>query len=89
MIILLICILLTIWGCGTLLYPERRGQSKGRIDPAVAVLDGLGCILFLLPGIIAFAVDFSTGAIYLPRGKAELQSDKTEQPSWSVLILHR
>ena len=85
MIILLVCVLLTIWGCGTLLYPERRGQSKGRIDPAVAVLDGVGCLLFLIPGLVAFIVDFSTGAIYLPHGKAELESDKPDQPSLRVV----
>lgn len=53
-------------GCGTLLYPERRGQKAGSIDVGVALLDGLGLLFFLVPGIIAFAVDFSTGAIYLP-----------------------
>jgi hypothetical protein len=53
-------------GCGTLLYPERRGQPKGRLDWGVVGLDGLGLLLFLVPGIIAFAVDFYTGAIYLP-----------------------
>jgi hypothetical protein len=52
--------------CGTLLYPERRGQTSGRIDPGVAVLDGIGLVLFIIPGLIAFAVDFTTGAIYLP-----------------------
>jgi hypothetical protein len=53
--------------CGSLLYPERVGQSRrGPIDPGVAILDGLGLLLFLVPGIIAFAVDFSTGALFLP-----------------------
>jgi hypothetical protein len=53
--------------CGTLIHPERVGQPRmGRIDPAVAILDGLGLLLFLIPGIIAFVVDFSTGAIFLP-----------------------
>jgi len=55
-------------GCGTLMYPERRGQKAGRIDVGVAVLDGLGLLLFLIPGVIAFAVDFSNGTIYLPGG---------------------
>jgi len=54
--------------CGTLLYPERRGQRSGRIDVGVAVLDGIGLLFFIIPGVIAFAVDFSTGAIYLPGG---------------------
>ena len=57
-------------GCGTLLYPERRGQRGGRIDPAVAILDGVGCLLFLIPGLIAFAVDFHQGTIYLPGTQA-------------------
>jgi hypothetical protein len=52
--------------CGTLLYPERRGQPAGRLDVGVVLLDGIGLLVFLVPGIIAFAVDFSTGAIYLP-----------------------
>lgn len=53
-------------GCGTLMYPNRRGQREGRIDPGVAVLDGVGLLLFILPGVIAFAIDFGSGAIYLP-----------------------
>jgi hypothetical protein len=52
--------------CGTILYPERRGQSAGRLDIGVVALDGIGLLLFLVPGVIAFAVDFATGAIYLP-----------------------
>lgn len=52
--------------CGTLLYPERRGQSAGRLDVGVVILDTIGLFFFLIPGIIAFTVDFSTGAIYLP-----------------------
>ncbi len=55
--------------CGTLLYPERRGQTGGKIDPGVAILDGVGLVLFIIPGLIAFAIDFSTGAIYLPPEK--------------------
>jgi len=53
-------------GCGAIFYPERRGQRSGRIDAGVAVLDGVGLLLFIIPGVIAFAVDFGTGAIYLP-----------------------
>jgi hypothetical protein len=53
-------------GCGTILHPERRGQPSGRLDWGVVLLDGLGLLLFFIPGVIAFAVDFATGAIYLP-----------------------
>lgn len=56
-------------GCGTILYPERRGQPAGRIDWGVVALDAVGLLFFFVPGVIAFAVDFSTGAIYLPPGR--------------------
>ena len=52
--------------CGTLFYPDRRGQIEGKIDPAVAALDAIGILFYVIPGLIAFAVDFATGAIYLP-----------------------
>jgi hypothetical protein len=55
-----------LMGCGTIMYPERKGQSEGRIDAGVAILDGLGLLFFIIPGVIAFAVDFSNGTIYLP-----------------------
>lgn len=53
-------------GCGTIFYPERRGQPAGDLDWKIVALDALGLLFFFIPGIIAFAVDFSTGAIYLP-----------------------
>ena len=53
-------------GCGTLMYPERKGQKDGRIDAGVAILDGIGLLFFIIPGVIAYAVDFSNGTIYLP-----------------------
>ena len=59
-------ILTQLAACGTVLHPERRGQPAGRLDPAIVALDALGLILFFVPGAIAFAVDFTTGAIYLP-----------------------
>lgn len=57
------------FGCGTIMHPERKGQVSGRIDPGIAVLDGIGLLFFILPGVIAFAVDFTNGTIYLPGGK--------------------
>jgi len=63
-------------GCGTLLYPERQGQSPGRIDTSVLILDGIGLLFFVVPGLIAFAVDFSNGTIYLPEGSNFAKSDQ-------------
>ena len=45
-----------------------------RIDPTVAILDGIGLLLFIIPGLVAFAVDFHTGAIYLPETSANAGS---------------
>lgn len=50
-------------GCGTI-FTNHRGQPGGKISPGIAILDGLLLLLFIIPGVIAFAVDFSTGAIY-------------------------
>lgn len=65
-------------GCGTVFYPERKGQQGGSIDPVVAIANGVGLLFFIIPGVIAFAIDFSNGAIYLPGGKrAELTPELT------------
>ncbi|MEO1964175.1 hypothetical protein [Hyphomonas sp.] len=61
----------SLTGCGTLLYPERKGQGSGRLDPSIVMLDGIGLLLFLVPGIIAFAVDFGNDTIYLPGSRAD------------------
>src|ERR1700679_3913324 len=65
---ILVCAAFTmqLMGCGTLMYPERRGQRGGSLDAGVAILDGIGLLFGIIPGVIAFAVDFSNGTIYLP-----------------------
>ena len=68
----------SLTGCGTLLYPERKGQGRGRLDPSIVMLDGIGLLLFLIPGIIAFAVDFGNDTIYLPGRRADA-SDLIEE----------
>ncbi len=75
---LLATTLLTQAGCGTLIYPERRGQTSGRIDPAIAILNGVGLLLYVVPGLVAFAIDFATGAIYLPGGRRAQLTDSPQ-----------
>ena len=54
-------------GCGTLMFKERQhAENSGRIDPNVAILDGIGLLFWIVPGLVAYAVDFYTEAIYLP-----------------------
>jgi hypothetical protein len=77
---LIICLtsslLAQLTACGTILHPERKGQKDGQIDPAIAVFDAIGLLFFLIPGVIAFAVDFSNGTIYLPGGRHSSLSDE-------------
>jgi len=65
--------------CGTLFYPDRRGQIDGRIDPAVAALNAVGLLFYLIPGLIAFGIDFATGAIYLPDNSYSMAPEKLQQ----------
>lgn len=62
--------------CGTLFYPERRGQISGQIDSGVAILNAIGLLFYFVPGAIAFAVDFATGAIYLPDANYTLAPER-------------
>ena len=48
-----VTLILHLTACGTLLYPERKGQTGGRIDAGVAALNGVGLLLFVIPGLIA------------------------------------
>lgn len=66
-------------GCGTIFYRERIDQPRSRdIDWEVAALDGLGLVFFFVPGVIAFIVDFYTGAIYLPPKRTASHSTAVE-----------
>ncbi|NQD94185.1 polyribonucleotide nucleotidyltransferase [Pseudomonas sp. CrR25] len=66
--VLAVALFTQLSACGTLFFPDRRGQIEGRIDPVVAALDAIGILFFVIPGLIAFGIDFATGAIYLPGG---------------------
>jgi hypothetical protein len=66
--ILAAALLTQLTACGTLFFPDRRGQIEGRIDPVVAGLNAIGILFYVIPGLIAFGIDFATGAIYLPDG---------------------
>ena len=69
---------LSTTACGVILYPERQGQKSGRIDVAVAVLDGVGLLLWVVPGLVAFAVDFHQGTIYLPNSRAAIDAGEAD-----------
>lgn len=65
--------------CGTLFYPDRRGQIEGRVDPLIVGLNAIGILFYVIPGLIAFGIDFATGAIYLPGGEGYSIAPQTLQ----------
>lgn len=67
--LLLVSILLTTSACGYLIYPERQGKRNDRVDPAILLLDIGAFFIGVLPGVVAFAVDITTGTIFLPPGE--------------------
>ncbi|MCU1722132.1 MULTISPECIES: polyribonucleotide nucleotidyltransferase [unclassified Pseudomonas] len=77
----LIAALLTqLTACGTLFYPDRRGQIEGKIDPVIVALDAVGILFYVIPGLIAFGIDFASGAIYLPGGStAQVSPEKLNE----------
>ena len=62
--------------CGTLFYPDRRGQIDGRVDPAIVAFDAIGLLFYIIPSLTAFGADFATGAIYLPDAKYSVAPEK-------------
>ena len=78
--VLVATLLTQLSACGSIFFPDRRGQIEGRIDPLIAGLDAIGILFFVIPGLIAFGVDFTTGAIYLPQGKtAQIAPEKLHE----------
>ncbi|MDA9557557.1 hypothetical protein N9R79_08670 [Vibrio sp.] len=67
---------LQVTACGTIIHPERKGQIDGKLDTSIVALDAIGLLFFIIPGVIAFAVDFSNGTIYLP-DSASTETDST------------
>ena len=55
--------------CGYFLHPERRGNRGGHIDGVTLIFDLLWLIPGIIPGVVALAVDFSSGAIYTGGGR--------------------
>jgi hypothetical protein len=61
--------------CGYVFYPERRNQKGAKeVDLAIVALDAIGLLFFVVPGVIAFAVDISTNTIYFPRSHSRYSS---------------
>ncbi len=77
--LLTLTLTIQLTACGTVFYPERRGQISGEIDPGVAILNGIGLLFYIIPGVVAFAVDFTTGAIYFPDARYSLAPERLNE----------
>lgn len=73
--LLVIAAIFNITSCGTILHPERKNQgARDQLDTSIVVLNGIGLIFFIIPGVIAYAVDFNNDTIYLPSSKLQHSS---------------
>ncbi|MDY7566590.1 polyribonucleotide nucleotidyltransferase [Pseudomonas sp. RTC3] len=79
--VLVAALLTQMTACGSIFFPDRRGQIDGKVDPLVIGLDAIGLLFYIIPGLIAFGVDFATGAIYLPGGSTAQVSPEKLQPA--------
>lgn len=67
--LLVLALAANLAACGTIIHPERQNQrASGNLDIGIVLLDGIGLFFFIIPGVIAYAVDFSNHTIYLPGG---------------------
>lgn len=79
--VLVAALLTQMTACGSIFFPDRRGQIDGKVDPVVIGLDAIGLLFYIIPGLIAFGVDFATGAIYLPGGSTAQVNPVKLQPA--------
>ncbi len=71
-------ILVSYSGCGTLLYPARLdAKASTKLDTRVVILDCLWLFAGVIPGVVALATDFLTGAAYFSQGEATASSGDT------------
>ncbi len=66
----ILALAISLVACGTIIHPERQNQrASTNLDVGIVILDGIGLFFFIIPGVIAYAVDFSNHTIYLPSGQ--------------------
>ncbi|MDF1667766.1 MAG: hypothetical protein P1V97_38875 [Planctomycetota bacterium] len=54
-------------GCGILMHPERRYESRGEIDPTAVLLDCCWLFVGVLPGVAALGIDIASGGAWFPK----------------------
>lgn len=80
LICLLAALLLGASGCGTLFYSHRIGRKMSKtVDNTVFYSDCALCLLGVIPGVVAFILDYDNGTIYYT--EAELIPDNFNEGS--------
>jgi hypothetical protein len=76
--VVLAAFLLTTYGCGYILYPERRNAVPSKdLDTTVVVYDCLWLLAGVIPGVVAIVIDATNRTWYYPEGhKAALPGDQ-------------
>ena len=49
--------------CGTIIKNSKGGKSN-ELDISIVLLDALGLLFFIAPGVVAYIVDFNNRTIY-------------------------
>lgn len=70
---------LFVTACGTLLKPDQINRSHSKnLDITIVLLDSIGLLFLIIPGIMAFAIDHTNGTLYLPKGKISLNDTSVD-----------
>ncbi len=81
----LICFAFNLAGCGSLLYPKRLNQEpSNKIHAPTLIMDCLWLFVFIVPGVVALAVDFANGTVFY--SEEELRSAGSLEGRMVVLI---
>mgnify|MGYP005801830375 CR=1 FL=1 len=73
--ILIVVMFLFLESCGTILkYKYIDKPVSNKLDWGIVALDGIGLILFIIPGIVAFSIDYATGTLFIPEGPISLKN---------------
>ncbi|MBR7140399.1 MAG: hypothetical protein IKD44_12770 [Lentisphaeria bacterium] len=70
----MLSLLCSVTGCGTLFFSHRMGKKLSKtIDNRVFYTDCFLCLFGVVPGVVAFILDYENGTIYYT--EAELLPD--------------
>ncbi|XWO14319.1 hypothetical protein HPDP_01039 [Candidatus Hepatincola sp. Pdp] len=84
--VILVLISIFLYSCGTILKPYQVNKPHSdKLDVTVVVLDALGLLLFIIPGVVSYTVDYLNGTLYLPTGRISL-NDKSDEGIQKALV---